>query len=65
MARIISKKIPNSQNIIFKNLPLDDPLQRKPNIELATKKLGWEPKVSLPEGLDLTINFFKDFFANN
>ena len=65
VARIISKKIPNSQNIIFKNLPLDDPLQRKPCIELATKKLGWEPKVSLPEGLDLTINFFKDFFANN
>ena len=65
VARIISKKIPNSRNIIFKNLPLDDPLQRKPCIELATKKLGWEPKVSLEEGLDITINFFKDFFANN
>ncbi len=65
VAKIISKKIPNSQNIIFKNLPLDDPLQRKPCIELATKKLGWEPKVSLEEGLDITINFFKDFLANN
>ena len=65
VAKIINKKIPNSQNIIFKNLPLDDPLQRKPCIELATKKLGWEPKVSLEEGLDITINFFKDFFANN
>tara|TARA_Y100001978_G_C23698187_1_gene438954 strand:+ start:2079 stop:3023 length:945 start_codon:yes stop_codon:yes gene_type:complete len=65
VAKIINEKIPNSQNIIFKNLPLDDPLQRKPCIELATKQLGWEPKVSLPEGLDITINFFKDFFANN
>ena len=42
-----------------KKLPNDDPLKRKPSIELAKLKYNWEPKVDLDDGLDLTINFFK------
>ena len=62
VAKIINAKISDSQKIIFKNLPLDDPLQRKPCIDIAKTELGWEPKVTLLEGLDITINYFKDLF---
>jgi len=49
---------PNLQ-FINKPLPGDDPLQRKPVIDLAKAELSWEPKVSLSEGLIKTINYFK------
>ena len=42
-------------------LPSDDPKQRQPNISLAKDKLGWEPKVSLEEGLRPTIEYFTKF----
>ena len=45
---------------INKPLPGDDPLQRKPVIDLAKAELSWEPKVSLSEGLIKTINYFKE-----
>jgi len=57
--QIINKINPNLQ-IEFKSLPEDDPKRRKPNIEKAKKKLNWEPKVSLSEGLDETISYFKN-----
>ncbi len=41
-------------------LPNDDPLQRQPDISLAKKKLGWEPKITLDEGLARTIAYFRD-----
>jgi len=41
-------------------LPADDPLRRCPDISLAKKKLGWEPRVKLEEGLEKTISHFKD-----
>ena len=59
IAQLIKSKINNELDFIFKPLPEDDPLQRKPNIELAKKYLSWEPKVDLNEGLNRTINFFK------
>ncbi len=49
----------SSSKIIFKSLPVDDPLQRKPNITLAKEKLGWEPEISLDEGLEKTIKYFE------
>lgn len=45
--------------IVHEELPADDPKQRQPNIELAKSKLGWEPKVSLDQGLVETIAYFK------
>lgn len=45
--------------IIYKPLPQDDPKQRRPDITKAKKLLGWEPKVSLEEGLTKTIGWFK------
>jgi len=45
--------------IIFQPLPQDDPLQRKPDISLAAKNLGWAPAVNLEDGLKRTIAYFE------
>ena len=49
--------------IIFKPLPQDDPKQRCPDISKAKRLLGWEPKVNLNEGLQLTLDFFRQQVA--
>lgn len=48
------------QKIIFKDLPKDDPKQRKPDITRAKEILNWEPKVSRAEGLKITYDYFKN-----
>lgn len=54
------KQLTNSKSeIIFKDLPKDDPVRRKPDIEKAKQILKWEPKVDLEEGLKRTIDYFK------
>jgi UDP-glucuronate decarboxylase len=55
----------SKSQIIFKELPQDDPLQRKPSIKLAKEKLGWEPEVGLEEGLKQTIHHFESVVANS
>jgi UDP-glucuronate decarboxylase len=50
--------------IVFKPLPTDDPTQRRPDIELARQKLGWQPVIELEEGLQRTIDYFKSFVAD-
>ena len=53
-------KITGSSSVIERHpLPTDDPKVRQPDITLARKKLGWEPKVQLDEGLQKTIEYFK------
>ena len=49
----------STSKIIFKPLPQDDPLQRKPNIELAIAQLDWKPQIQLEAGLQQTIEYFK------
>ena len=49
----------SKSKIVFKPLPQDDPLQRKPNIKLAMDKLNWKPHTQLEAGLEKTINYFK------
>lgn len=49
----------SKSELIFKDLPSDDPMQRKPDISLAKEKLGWEPDIELEEGLKKTIPYFK------
>ena len=51
----------SSSEIVHKPLPMDDPKVRRPDISLAREKLGWEPKVSLGEGLKNTIDYFRAF----
>ena len=47
------------QKVIYKDLPVDDPKQRRPDITLAKKILDWEPKVTRQEGLKITYEYFK------
>jgi len=58
-AKEILNLIETSSQIIHKDLPQDDPLQRQPNIEIAKKELNWEPRVSRSEGLRITLDYFK------
>ncbi len=52
--------IDTKSKIIYKELPSDDPMQRRPNINKAKELLNWEPKINLNEGLLKTINYFKN-----
>jgi nucleoside-diphosphate-sugar epimerase len=49
----------SKSEIVFENLPIDDPKVRRPDISKAKKELGWEVKVSLEEGIKKTIEYFK------
>jgi dTDP-glucose 4,6-dehydratase len=55
----IIKLTGTSQQLVFKDLPKDDPKQRKPDITKARELLGWEPKVDRAEGLKITYEYFK------
>ena len=59
LAEKIIEKTGSKSKLIYQPLPADDPLQRKPVIDLAKEHLGWEPKVMLDEGLDKTIAYFR------
>lgn len=54
----------SSSKIIFEPSPQDDPMQRRPVIDLAKKELSWEPTVNLEEGLKKTIAYFDDLLMN-
>ena len=60
LAEKIIAQTKSKSKIVFKPLPADDPLQRKPNIDLAKDKLQWQPRTELSEGLKHTINYFKN-----
>ncbi|WP_456402483.1 UDP-glucuronic acid decarboxylase family protein [Persephonella sp.] len=60
LAKIILEKTSSKSGIVFKPLPTDDPKQRCPDITKAKKILNWEPKISLDEGLENTIQYFKN-----
>jgi UDP-glucuronate decarboxylase len=55
----------SKSRIVFRDLPQDDPLRRRPDIGLATSQLGWAPKVGLDEGLGSTIDFFRRLVAGS
>jgi nucleoside-diphosphate-sugar epimerase len=49
----------SSSEIVYEPLPVDDPMQRKPDLTLARTKLGWEPTIQLREGLERTAEYFR------
>ncbi|HZW78770.1 MAG TPA: UDP-glucuronic acid decarboxylase family protein, partial [Flavobacteriaceae bacterium] len=58
-AEEIIKLTGTDQKVIYKPLPKDDPLQRRPDISRAKEVLGWEPKVSREEGMKITYDYFR------
>lgn len=59
LAEMVVNKIVGTSKVVYKDLPSDDPTQRRPDITLAKEKLGWSPKVEISQGLDKTIAYFK------
>jgi len=59
LARLAIELSKSSSTISYRPLPADDPTRRRPDITLAQKRLGWEPKVALREGLARTIEHFR------
>jgi UDP-glucuronate decarboxylase len=59
LAETLIRMTGSASRITFRQLPQDDPVQRRPDITLAREKLGWEPRVPLAEGLGKTIAYFR------
>lgn len=59
LAQMVIAMTGSHSKIVYQPLPQDDPLQRKPVIELANKELGWKPKIELEAGLAKTIAYFE------
>jgi len=59
LAETVLRLTASTSKLVFKPLPQDDPRQRKPDISLANKVLGWQPRVSLDDGLKETIAYFR------
>ena len=60
LAQTIKKLTGSSSEIVFIERPVDDPSIRQPDITLAKRDLGWEPKVEFEDGLSRTIEYFRD-----
>jgi len=63
LAEIVLQLTGSKSEIVRKPLPEDDPTQRCPDISLARKELGWEPRVALRQGLERTIEYFDRLLA--
>ena len=60
LAKKVIELTGSTSAIVFKELPQDDPSQRKPDLRLAKEKLAWEPEIQLEDGLKKTIAYFKE-----
>ena len=60
LAEVVREAINPDLSLVYRPLPQDDPLQRKPDIGLAMKRLAWSPKVPLVDGLAETIDYFRN-----
>jgi UDP-glucuronate decarboxylase len=58
LAELIIKLSESNSSLVNKQLPQDDPKQRKPDVTLAEKLIKWSPNVSLTQGLKTTIDYF-------
>lgn len=63
LAELVLKKVGGHSRITYLPLPGDDPKQRQPDISLAHRELGWSPTVTLEEGLDSTIAYFRKLLS--
>ncbi|MBQ2851529.1 MAG: SDR family oxidoreductase [Thermoguttaceae bacterium] len=59
LGELVWKTLGKEPKFVFKELPVDDPCRRRPDISLAKEKLGWEPKVQIEEGLRKTVDWFR------
>ena len=60
LAEIIIELTGSSSKVVYQSLPSDDPLQRRPDISLASSVLGWTPSTNPREGLSRTVAYFQE-----
>jgi UDP-glucuronate decarboxylase len=58
LAEKVIEMVGSGSKIAFKDLPMDDPTRRRPDISLAEKELGWKPTIDLDAGLRRTVDYF-------
>jgi len=63
LAQIIMELVGSKSRLVFRPLPQDDPMKRRPDIALAKRVLDWVPETELKDGLKKTISYFKDVFG--
>jgi UDP-glucuronate decarboxylase len=63
LAEKVIRKVGGRSKIAFRPLPGDDPKQRQPDITKARSNFGWQPSVSLDDGLEPTIGYFRELLA--
>ena len=63
LAEAVSAAVGSESDLVFRNLPGDDPKQRRPDIRLAKELLGWSPRISLEEGLEKTVAYFRSLVS--
>lgn len=63
LAEKVLSLVGGTSRLVYERLPADDPKQRQPDISLANREIGWEPKVGLDEGLKETIAYFRKLLA--
>ena len=64
LAEAVLSIVGGSSKIKFTDLPVDDPKQRRPNIEKAADILKWKPKIALSDGLERTVTYFRNRLAD-
>jgi UDP-glucuronate decarboxylase len=66
LAEMIIEQTGSASKIVFRSLPVDDPMQRRPNIDRACQLLdNWQPKIQIQEGLEKTIAYFDELLSRN
>ncbi len=60
LAKRVQTLINSDLELVYKPLPEDDPVQRQPDITLAKRKLGWQPRIAIDEGIVKTIDYFRE-----
>lgn len=65
LAQKVLEKVPNGSKLTYQPLPKDDPKQRKPDISKAVILLQWKPEISLNEGLDKVIDYYRNIQLRN
>ena len=64
LAQVVLKVSDSNSELVFEPLPSDDPKQRRPDISLASEALSWQPSIQLEQGIERTVDYFKQILTS-
>ena len=65
LAELVIELTGSKSQVVYRDLPADDPIRRQPDISVAKEKLDWQPKIGVREGLQRTIAWFRSIKLSN